>query len=356
MSLDARRPRLHYGNTSMTKKIWIDLDNSPHVPLFRPIIRELHARNIETVITARDYAQTKKLLQLWEIPHQLIGTHGGRDKAKKILNLFMRSNKLRQYVKDKSIDLALSHGSRTQLVAARMLGMPSILMLDYEYTETRIFNYLSSYLLIPEYIPDARLRSARINTGKVLRYPGFKEQLYLNDFLPDPDFRKRLGIGEDKILMTIRPPAMEGNYHDSLSDAILLEILGRATSNERVYPLIVSRTGKDRGFLLEHFAGNIHFLEKAVDGLQLIWNSDLFISGGGSMNRESALLGVPTYSIFTGRKPYLDEYLSEQGRLTFIDTREKIDLLEISKREITGAFSSKNEGLVAKVVDIVLST
>lgn len=335
--------------------IWIDLDNSPHVPLFRPIIRELNARGAETVITARDYAQTEQLLQLWEIPHKLIGRHGGKDKSKKVMNLFTRSNQLRRYMKGQSIDLALNHGSRTQVVAAKMLGIPSIVMLDYEYTETRIFNYLSSYILIPEYIPDARLRSARINTAKVLRYPGFKEQLYLNDFVAEPGFRERLGIGADRILMTMRPPAMEGNYHDPLSDSILLEILRRATADGRVYPLIVSRTGKDRGFLEDHFAGRIHFLEQAVDGLQLIWNSDLFISGGGSMNRESALLGVPTYSIFTGKKPYLDEYLSERGRLTFIDAMERIGLLEISKREIAGAFTGRNEGLVEKVADIVLS-
>ena len=346
---------MHYGNKSMIKKIWIDLDNSPHVPLFRPIIKELNGRNVETVITARDYAQTKKLLELWDIPHRVIGKHGGRNKARKILNLIVRSNQLRSYVKGRSIDLALSHGSRTQLVASRQLGIPSILMLDYEFTETRIFNYLSSYILIPMYIPDERLRSARINTSKILRYPGFKEQLYLNDFTPDPDFREELGIGEEKILVTIRPPAMEGNYHDSLSDSILLEILKRVTSNEAVYPLIVSRTKKDRGFLLEHFDGRVHFLEKAVDGLQLIWSSDLFISGGGSMNRESALLGVPTYSIFTGRKPYLDEYLSEKGRLTFIDTLQKLDQLQLSKREIMAAFEDGSEGLIEKVVDIVLS-
>jgi len=339
----------------MIRKIWIDLDNSPHVPLFRPIIRELNARNVDTVITARDYAQTKKLLELWEIPHRLIGTHGGKSKVRKILNLLGRAEKLRRHVKGESIDLALSHGSRTQLVAARWLGIPSILMLDYEYTETRIFNYLSTHILIPEYIPDARLRSARINTKKVLRYPGFKEQLYLGGFTPDPGFRGSIGIGAGKILVTIRPPAMEGNYHDPLSDSILLEILRRATADERIHPLIVSRTRRDKEFLQEHFGGRLHFLDRAVDGLQLIWQSDLFISGGGSMNREAALLGVPTYSIFTGRKPYLDEYLSENGRLTFIDTLPKIDLLRFSKREIPTDFGNGSGDLVEKVVDIVLS-
>jgi predicted glycosyltransferase len=339
----------------MTRKIWIDLDNSPHVPLFRPIIKELNIRGTETVITARDYAQTRKLLELWEIPHELIGTHGGKNKVKKILNLLVRAKQLKNYIMDKSIDLALSHGSRTQVVAARMLGIQSVVMLDYEYTEHWIFNHFSNHLLMPEYIPDSRLESAGIVTSKVSRYPGFKEQLYLNYFEPDPGFRREIGVGPERILMTIRPPAMEGNYHDPLSDSILLGILGKAMENKRIYPLIVSRTRKDREFLREHYGERIHFLEKAVDGLQLIWSSDLFISGGGSMNRESALLGVPTYSFFTAKKPYLDEHLSEMGRLAFIDAPEKIGQIAISKREITGGFEERNEGLVEKVVDIILS-
>ena len=39
-------------------KIWIDLDHTPHVPVFRPLLKELEKRGIEVVITARDFAQT----------------------------------------------------------------------------------------------------------------------------------------------------------------------------------------------------------------------------------------------------------------------------------------------------------
>ena len=38
------------------KKVWIDLDNSPHVPFFAPIVRELEARGCSIVLTARDAA------------------------------------------------------------------------------------------------------------------------------------------------------------------------------------------------------------------------------------------------------------------------------------------------------------
>ena len=186
------------------KKIWIDLDNSPHVPLFRPVIEELGRREVECVITARDFAQTASLLEFWGISHKLIGKHGGKSKIKKVLNLFDRAGQLGKYIRDKSVDLALSHGSRTQLVASRFMCIESVLMMDYEYTEARIFNRFSDHILVPEYLPDARLESANINTGRVLRYPGFKEQLYLNDFLPEPGFRKQMGISDDKILISTR--------------------------------------------------------------------------------------------------------------------------------------------------------
>ncbi len=336
-------------------KIWIDLDNSPHVPLFRPIIDELNRREIDCVITARDYAQTEYLLRFWNIPYEGIGRHGGKNKLGKIINLFIRAGQLKRYVRNIPISLAVSHGSRTQLVAAKLSGIRSVLMLDYEYTETRIFNYLSDFLLIPKYIPDSRLEAANIYTSKVLRYPGFKEQLYLNSFEPDLDFRKKLDIDNHSILVTIRPSATLGNYHDPVSETIMLKILEKLVSQENVEPLIVSRTNEDKEILRERFGDRINFLERTVDGLQLIWNSDIFISGGGSMNREAALLGVPTYSIFTGRKPYLDEYLSERGRLTFIDSPQKIEQLDIHKRDIPSQFNVDDNHLVEEVVDTILS-
>ena len=40
-------------------KIWIDLDNSPHVPFFAPIIEELQKRGYSVVVTARDCFQVR---------------------------------------------------------------------------------------------------------------------------------------------------------------------------------------------------------------------------------------------------------------------------------------------------------
>jgi len=143
--------------------IWFDLDNSPHIPIFRPIFNELAKRREEYFITARDFAQTKQLLDLYKIKYTEVGKHGGKSKLRKITNLFHRSYQLAQSTKNKNIDLAVSHGSRTQLIASKLKGIKAIWLLAYEYTETKLMNLLAQNILMPAYIPDERLKSAGIN-------------------------------------------------------------------------------------------------------------------------------------------------------------------------------------------------
>jgi predicted glycosyltransferase len=64
--------------------------------------------------------------------------------------------------------------------------------------------------------------------------------------------------------------------------------------------------------------------KRAVDGLNLLWHSDLVVSGGGTMNREAAALGVPVYSVFRGTIGAVDRHLQKQGRLILIETREDV--------------------------------
>ncbi len=282
----------------MNKQIWFDLDNLPHVSLFRPIFKELETRNIKYIVTARDFNHTVEQLIYWNIDHTAIGCHGGKNKLKKILNLFKRSYQLKRYIKNfDNIGLAVSHGSRTQILTAKKMGIKSIVMMDYEYTETKIFNYFSTYMLIPKFIPDHRLSSVGINLKKVIRYNGFKEQIYLNNFKPDNNFRDQINISDEAILIVIRPPALAGNYHNPKSEQLLISGLKYFSNNEDTICLILSRTKEDRELILSKITvnhDNIRFLDKPVDGLQLLYAADIAISGGGTMNRESALLGTKT--------------------------------------------------------------
>lgn len=50
------------------KSIWFDIDNSPHVLLFAPIIKILQNEGYDIIVTARDFAQTLPLLDKYKIP------------------------------------------------------------------------------------------------------------------------------------------------------------------------------------------------------------------------------------------------------------------------------------------------
>lgn len=334
---------------------WFDLDNSPHVPLFRPIINELIQKGIVPLVTARDYAQTKDLLGLWEIEYQLIGKHAGKSKLKKILNLFNRAKELKNFVKRKDINLAVSHGSRTQVLACKMAGIRSLVMMDYEYTENKIFNYLGNYILMPAVIPERRLKDAGINLKKLIRYNGFKEEIYLHSFTPDPGFRKSIGIKEDDILIVIRPPALLSNYHNIDSEQIFISSVKYFSNFDKTRILILSRSESDKRLLKDkYFTEKVIFLEKPVDGLQLLYSADITLSGGGTMNRESALLGTDTYSIFSGKKPYVDEYLFENKMLNFIDNINYLKNIEVIRKPKLN-FTKFSDSLLKEIVDLLIN-
>jgi predicted glycosyltransferase len=89
--------------------------------------------------------------------------------------------------------------------------------------------------------------------------------------------------------------------------------------------------------------------------LSLVWNADLVVSGGGTMNREAAALGVPVYSIFCGRLGAVDRELSAQRRLTLIaDPGELRDKLVVAKRPKTPSCSSDTDSTLHAIVDHIV--
>ncbi|MBC8042271.1 MAG: DUF354 domain-containing protein [Rhizobacter sp.] len=343
--------------TERVKAVWIDLDNSPHVPLFIPVIR--HYQSVSNrrplVLTARNHAQTLELLQNAGLDHQtkIIGLHYGKSKVLKLYGLAVRALQLAAYIrtqKKNGIDVAvaLSHGSRTMVIAAWLLGIPVITMYDYEFTETKIFNTLSEMVLVPEKIPDMVLDRIGLDPKKRFKYKGYKEELYLHDYRPDEHFWRKVEtenncrIDTEKIIVTLRPPASTANYHNEQSEAVLKSLIEKLLGREDVFTLILPRTPEQRReietFINEHAFDAAHretnylIPKRAINGLDLAYASDLLISGGGTMNREAALLGVPVYSIFAGEQGALDQYMEEAGMIRFIRSPEAIERIVLRKR------------------------
>src|SRR5437763_820457 len=168
-------------------RVWIDLTNSPHVLVLRPIVERLRADGHEVDVTARDFAQTLELCERFGIEPTVIGRHRGVRVAAKALGLASRSVALARWARGRRFDLAIGHGSNDVSVAAALLRVPSSTAFDYEWATVQhnVNCRLARAVVVPDVIPPARLRRYGAGPRKLQRYPGLKEEYYLADFEPD---------------------------------------------------------------------------------------------------------------------------------------------------------------------------
>src|SRR6266403_3293869 len=339
-------------------KIWIDLDNSPHVPFFVPIIEELQKCNYSVMVTARDCFQVRELADFFHLNYKLIGPHSGKGKLRKVAGLCFRALQLIPTILREKPDLAVSHCSRSQLIASTLCKVQSFFLGDYEFATPWVFIY-PTWHMRPEVIPE---RTLPRSPSRNLKYPGIKEDVYVPRFVPDPSIRSQLGLQQDDIVVTMRPPAREAHYHNPQSDELFEAAVEYLSKKPELKLVALPRNEKQAMWLRERWpdlfsAGKMRIPEKVVDGLNLIWHSDLVISGGGTMNREAASLDVPVYSIFRGKIGAVDQYLSKTGRLALLQSVEDLQtrILPVRRRRPTRPQDSNSAALSRIVEQMVAS-
>ncbi len=330
-------------NENSNFTFWIDLDNSPHVPFFATIIKGLMEMGYNVKLSARNYSQTVSLANLYNFDYKAIGKHHGKHKTIKLLGLFYRAFQLLPFAIKNKPTLALSHGSRAQMIVAAILKIPIVMFLDYEYIQTIPF-VKPKYIFLPNVISKKRLKKIG---AKIVGYPGIKEDIYISNFKKDPNALKSFNFADDEILVVARPPAHEAHYHNPESEKLFDEIILFITENPKTRTIIIPRDDKQKKLIKDKYKrffeiGKLIIPDQVLEGLNLMWHSDLVISGGGTMNREATVLGVPVYSIFRGKIGDVDKYLSKTGKLVLIenilDIKEKIKLQKrikkITKRDL----------------------
>lgn len=326
-------------------KVWIDLDNSPHVPLFRPVIQELEKRGCKVILTARDCFQVRELADLAGLDYRTIGRHYGKNRIAKVAGLAIRVLQLAPFILREKPTLSISHGSRSLIVLSALLGIRNLTISDYEHADLRLTNWLGSedkkWFMTPAVISSSLYEKRGMRADHILSYPGIKEDVYVPFFVPDPSLQEALGFSPNDVVVTLRPPASEAHYHNPESDKLLMAVLELLEEHPEVKTVLLPRTPRQeqelRAAKPELFAtGRIVVPEHAIDGLGLIWCSDVVISGGGTMNREAAALGIPVYSLFRGAPGAVDKHLAEAGKLVMLQSAQDVrDNLRLVRRRRT---------------------
>jgi predicted glycosyltransferase len=307
-------------------RIWVDITNSPHVVIFRPLIARMRERGHSVTVTARDFAQTLGMLERFGIDHTVFGSHGGGGLRGKAKAAGSRIAELTAFARQGNFDLAVAHGSTDQPVAARIARIPQVTMFDYEFA--KVMHHWNGRwarrVIVPDAIPEEALAAYGMRPPKLLRYPGLKEEYYLADHIPDPTVADELGLRPDAIIGVLRPAPEVTLYHRGRSTELFSSVLDYVSQSQLdIQVVVLPRTDEQRqslqgrGFIVP---------ERPVDGPTLVQLADFVVSAGGTMNREAVALGVPAYTPFAGTLGAVDARLIAEGRLHRIERADEVRL------------------------------
>ncbi|QQG38501.1 MAG: DUF354 domain-containing protein [Candidatus Woesearchaeota archaeon] len=326
------------------KKIWIDCTNSPHVLFFEPIINELK-KKYEIIVTGRDYQQTIDLLKKKNIPFVQIGSHHGKSILSKAFYTLSEVLVRVKFILKYRPHLAISHQGYYATIAAMLTGRKSLYIFDGDAAKVQMLGIIfGTKALCPEPLPNI------IFGRRLLKYPGIKEEVYLSSFKKDSNYFKKLGLKNKKTIF-IRPEASSASYikGEHLMDNLIIDL-----EKEGYQIVIKGRTPEQIKYYQQKFK-NLFVPSQTIDGPNTIANSDLVISGGGTMNREAVVIGTPVVSTFPSPPLSVDKWLVKEGYMRIIPNPTIKEIKDALKNKRIYKKSDKGKKFILNVIERMLN-
>ena len=341
-------------------RAWVDIENPPQVQYLLPLVEGLRRDGHEVFVTARDYGDTFDLLRRRDIEFVGVGHHFGAAKTAKVVGNLRRIFELRRRLRERSgprPDLVIS-ASRSAALAARLSGIPTFALCDYEFVNLAAFRAARSYIVHPDVISVEAFRQRGVKPSLLIPYPGIKEDISFADIDYESVAPHRFeGLGErEPMKVLVRPPAEESHYHRESSSDVFRHVLDWLAQQRDVVVVFSPRYAWQVDSLKRsRWQRQPLVLEGAVDFVSLYKGVDVVISGGGTMIREAAYLGLPAVSIFQGHDGDVDRHLESIGRLVRVRTAadlEGLDLRSLKREEPMKTGRGVRDAVLRSVLEI----
>ena len=315
-------------------RLWVDIENPPQAQYLTPLADAFQRTGTDVLITARDYDITFDLLREQGVAFHPVGKGFGAKKWRKAVGLARRARSLLSVARDGPRPDALLSVSRSSVLVARRLGIPSFMVCDYEHADLRLYRLARSFILHPAVIDQEVFVAKGFSSGRLIPFSGLKEDISFSrldlDSIPPHEF----GVADGLVRVLFRPPAAESHYYVSRSGALARELLEHLAADARLVVVFSPRYGWQTDQLADLTWANPPFiLADAVPFVSLLKSVDVLVSSGGTMLREAAWFGVPAYSIFQSEIGSVDRYLRSIGRVELISSPEQFDRLRIERLE-----------------------
>ena len=326
------------------KTICYGINNSHEPNFFKPFLNFFSKQDYEQHIVAHNYIEVPKLVEKMGWPYKVLGKHYGGKKIDKFLGLLKNNY---SYFKDVPyFDISITHGNPPIIHTSKIRSKLSITFTDNEINHLGHYTYFPfvDYLITPKSIPKKILVSQGAKESKILQYDGLKEDIYIADYEPNPNFLNSLPF-ED--FVTLRPEALK-NIYISKSEKSIVPILLKLLNRKRINVLYLPRYDTDKAWSQGY--DNVFTPKEPINGLDACYYSKAVLTGAGTFAREAACMGTPAVSFFPGKKLLAVDMtlISKSNMVHSRDPMFIIDYLIKSKRQNVGtsrAKSVKNEVL-----------
>ncbi|NMC13344.1 MAG: DUF354 domain-containing protein [Chloroflexi bacterium] len=272
--------------------IWFDFANPPHVNLFRPMLEHFQKNGRICFCTAKHFAETIGLLNKYGIEYHLFGRHAGKARHKKLLALLSRNVDLFFKIPNYKVCICSSFEA---VQISWLKRKTSIMFDDNEIAPNWLYSKFVSYVITPSAIDKHQFIRKGIPESKILQYNGFKEDVYLADYVPDPNFTEKLPFEQ---FITVRPENIFASYVSKNARSITKELIA-ALLNEGYKILYLPRYKIDFAYVDQNHP-NVFIPDAPLNGLDVCFYSRAVLTGAGTFAREAALLGTPAVSFFAG--------------------------------------------------------
>ena len=317
-------------------RVWVDITDSSHVLFFAPVVRRLEDGGHIVTLTARRFASAELMFRRLGLGAVLTGQHRGGDLGTRAVGLVNRTAQLLGSASSGRFDVAVGSHATDFILTAWALGVPQLTLLDAERLRRgNVVNLrLVDRIAVPDAVPVGTLTASGASADRLLRFPGFKEEYYLRDVVPDPDVLGDLEVDPRTVVGVIRPPSDEqdtrfdtdwrperslpGKTGEGVMEAAAreLEAFVRELARRRNLTLVlVARDDEQRERFQGLGIGNLRVPDGPLDGVSLIAAADFVLGGGGVMGREAIALGTPAYTLSRTAPNAVDAALLAQGRL-----------------------------------------
>ncbi|MCS7367523.1 MAG: DUF354 domain-containing protein [archaeon YNP-WB-062] len=292
------------------KAIWIDALTPKQALLSIKIMEAAWKIGYKSIITTREYDYTTKIYKLYDLNPIIVGRHGGEKLEGKLMASLDRSIKLAETI------IGLEHKpsyhiSLTSPEAVRVafgLSIPIILLSDTPHSKyvNKLTIPLADILITPKAIPKEEYRNL-IDEERIIQYDGVDELAWIKDFKPDERVLNEIGLNTNDKIIIAREAEYKASYYEQNGKLVkmLIEKIIREFGEE-VKVIYLPRYND------ESIPNGAIVPKDAVDARSIMKYATLTITGGGTMARESALIGTPSISLFP-KQIHVNKWLEERG-------------------------------------------